>query len=116
MYEIEWIWQDKTDIILQFKSTKIMNESLELDVHRVEIWQSVVSTRISPQSDCDFPELRNENGYMKMTKLLYFWYYWSIFSNIHWESLAYFPPPTKNLRWQTLNQEHKMLQSQRNDL
>ena len=35
MYEIEWIWQTKTDNTLASKSTEIMiNESLELDVHR----------------------------------------------------------------------------------
>ena len=39
MYEIEWIWQAKTDITLPSWSTEIMrmNESLELDVHRVGI-------------------------------------------------------------------------------
>ena len=36
MYEIEWIWQAKTDNTLSSKSTEIMrmNESLEVDVHR----------------------------------------------------------------------------------
>ena len=32
-----------------------MNESLELDVHRAGIRQSPVFTRISPQTDYDFP-------------------------------------------------------------
>ena len=52
-----------------------MDESLELDVHRAGIRQSPVFTRISPHTDCDFHELKNENGSMKMTKLLYFRYY-----------------------------------------
>ena len=35
MYEIEWILQAETDNTLPSKSTEIMiNESLELDVHR----------------------------------------------------------------------------------
>ena len=100
MYEIEWIWQAKTDNTLSSKSTEIMrmNESLEVDVHRAGIRQWLVFTRISPQTDCGFCELKNENGCMKMTKLLYFWYYWSIFSNIHWESLSYFPSPNKKFK------------------
>ena len=49
-----------------------MNESLEVGVHRAGIRQSPVFTRISPQTDCDFCKLKNENGCMKMTKLLYF--------------------------------------------
>ena len=48
-----------------------MNESLELDVHRAGIRQSPVFTRISSQN-LDFPELKNENGCKKITKLLYF--------------------------------------------
>ena len=49
-----------------------MNESLEVDVHKAGIRQSLVFTRISPQTDCDFCKPMNENGCMKMTKLLYF--------------------------------------------
>ena len=61
LYETEWIWQAKIDITVPSKSTEIMrmNESLELDVHRAGIRQSPVFTRVSPQTDCDFPELRN---------------------------------------------------------
>ena len=38
-----------------------MNESLELDAYRAGIRQSPVFTRISPQTGCDFPKLKNEN-------------------------------------------------------
>ena len=38
-----------------------MNESLELDAHRAAKRQSLVFTRISPQTGCDFSELKNEN-------------------------------------------------------
>ena len=62
MHEIEWIWQAKTDITLPSKSTKIMrmNKSLELDAYRAGKSQSPVFTRISPQTGCDFPQLKNE--------------------------------------------------------
>ena len=76
---MKWNKYDKLKQILlsHHKSTEIMkmNESLELDVHRAGIRQSPVFTGISPQTECDFLALRNEKGYMKMTKLLYFWYY-----------------------------------------
>ena len=39
----------------------MMNESLELDAYRAGKRQSPVFTRISPQTGCDFPELKNEN-------------------------------------------------------
>ena len=38
-----------------------MNESLELDVYTAGKIQSPVFTRISPQTGCNFPELKNEN-------------------------------------------------------
>ena len=38
-----------------------MNESLELDAYRAGKRQSPVFTRISTQTGCDFPQLKNEN-------------------------------------------------------
>ena len=34
---------------------------LELDVYKAGKRQSLVFTRINPQTGCDFPELKNEN-------------------------------------------------------
>ena len=34
---------------------------LELDVYKAGKRQSLVFTRISPQTGCDFPEFKNEN-------------------------------------------------------
>ena len=117
----EWIWQAKTDITLSSKSTEIMrmNESLEVDVHRAGIRQSPVFTclqGLAPTLTVTSVNLRMKMGVWKWQN-----YYISdtieAFFPIFTENLyPTFLPPIKNLRWQTINQEHKMLQSQYDDL